>query len=94
MSYRVTIIDNDTNEVKFDIAEAVAVIGAINDGEVTHGVCVTECNIFDILYTIKGAENAISELQQKDASVALGLQLIDVLKHDKDNADDNEEASR
>lgn len=58
MSYKITIINNDDNSVIVNEENAVAIIGAITNGENTACLAHTVCNGSDILNTLIGVERA------------------------------------
>lgn len=66
MSFKVQIINNETNEVLVDETEAVAIVGAITNDKGTRSVGYTRCNIMSLCSAIAGASKIIEEFQEEN----------------------------
>lgn len=76
MSYKVLIINNEDNSVVLDEDNAVAIVGAISNGERTSVNAHTDSNAVDIAYAIYGARQAADELISRHPELKLLLALL------------------
>ena len=77
MSYKVTIIDNETKKVRFD-GEVSCFVGALKTKESTAQFSFCECDALDIAQTVVVAERAIrSMLENMPLEVRVAKALLD-----------------
>lgn len=76
MSYKVLIINNEDNSVVLDEDNAVAIVGAINNGETTSVNAHTDSNLVDIACAIQGAQQAANVLISRHPELKLLLALL------------------
>ena len=74
MSFKVTITNNETGAVLVNEENAVAIVGAIGNGQGTHSIGFTACDAISIGDAILAAEDVISQLKP-EPRVKLVLEL-------------------
>ena len=74
MSFKVTITNNETGAVLVNEENAVAIVGAIGNGQDTRSIGFTACDAISIGSAILAAEDVISQLKP-EPRVKLVLEL-------------------
>ncbi len=92
MSYKVTIINNENNEVLLDLSDARAIIGAVSEEEGTHCLGFTNCNGGILLSTLDGVDTAKDSILKNSPEVAKMYMLkglLDLCESDSDPTNSN-----
>lgn len=88
MSYKVTITNNENGIVLIDEENAVAIVGAVANKQITAKIGFAGCNALYLADAILGAEDVISELKNQVPIVDVLLQLKAM--EDKTKANNND----
>ena len=84
MSFKVTITNNETGAVLVNEENAVAIVGAIGNGQCTHSIGLTACDAISLGDAISAAEDVISQLKT-DPRVKLVLELKALMDKEMEN---------
>lgn len=90
MKFHITITDNETGKTLHD-ADACAILGAINEGENTACVCMTNCGPFGLVSTLKGLKRAQDEIISKHPELDMMVEILHKLDKEPENQEENEE---
>lgn len=80
MSFKITIVDNDNGQVIYKEDNAIAILGAVNNGESTCGMVNVKCSEGDIFCAVATTEEVLENVKKEHPNIEGALAMKALMK--------------